>query len=118
MMRDVNKYCASEKMKTLLMLSSSAIIWYHSCSQSGKEPDGREVLNWLMDYIRSEADLISSTSNSTLLKHALCIFGEASENVAAGRLEDAVRRISEALCKVTTQADYSMRRLEKKGSDS
>lgn len=115
MMRDVDRYCASERMKTLLILSSSIILWYHSLSKGGREPGGRDVLLWLLDYIGNEASLISATTGSTMLKHATSIFREAEEIAAAGGLEDAVRKISEALSRVTTQADYALRKLEKKG---
>ncbi len=114
MMKDVDKYCASERMKTLFILSSSIIAWYLSFSKGGKEPDGKDVLLWLMDYVENESALISSVAGSTMLKHATSIFREAEEAIATGKLEAAIRKISEALSKVTTQADYSLRKIEKK----
>ncbi|MEM1512304.1 MAG: hypothetical protein QXW47_06120 [Candidatus Jordarchaeales archaeon] len=117
MMRDVDKYCASERMKTLLILSSSIILWYDSFLKGGREPGGMDVLLWLLDYIGNEASLISATTSSTILRHATSIFREAEEKVATGDLENAVRKISEALSRVTTQADYSLRKLEKKSED-
>ncbi len=114
MIRDVDKYCGSERMKTLLILSSSILLWYHSSLKEGKELGGMDVLLWLMEYIGNEMYLISTTTGSTILKHAASIFREAAEMATSGNLENAVTRISEALSRVTTQADYSLRKLEKK----
>nr|MDO8061412.1 hypothetical protein [Candidatus Freyrarchaeum guaymaensis] len=110
----MNKYCASERLKSLSIISSVVISRHMAYLNGGKEPEGQDVLLWMLDAVCSEADLLATTASSTILKQASSLLKMARENVATGKLDEALRKISEATTRITTQADYALRKLEEK----
>ena len=113
-MEDFENYCSAEKMKTLSIIFSSILTRYSNYLNDNKEPEPKEIIWWVLDEICREASLAVNITKSQYLSNALDLFNEAGESVTAGNIEEAIRKIAQATTRITTEADRTFRKIERK----
>lgn len=114
LMEDFEIYCFAEKMKTLSIIFSSILTRYSNYLNDNKEPEPKEIIWWVLDEICREASIAVNVTKSQLLSNALDLFNEAGESVTAGNVEEAIRKIAQATTRITTEADKTLRKIERK----
>lgn len=113
-MENIETYCFAEKMKTLSIIFSSILTRYSNYLNDNKEPQPKEVIWWLLNEISREASIAINVTKSELFSNALKLFDEAGENLITGNVEEAIRKMAEATTRITTEADRTIRKIEKK----
>ncbi len=114
LMEDYETYCFAEKLKVLSIIFSSILTRYSAYLEDRGEPEPKEVIWWVLDAINREASIAVNVTKSDLFSNALELFNKAEENLLSGDIEQAIRKIAEATTRITTEADRTLRKIERK----